>query len=111
MSNELKESMKTFAEIDKENTVVRVIVAESIDWCEKELGGVWVECFKKGAQRGNYPGPGYSYNAELDAFIPPKDFDSWVLDENTLLWIPPTPKPDSDLELMWDEESLGWIEE
>lgn len=54
----------------------------------------------------NYPGAGYSYDQSRDAFIPPKPFPSWVLDESCQ-WAPPIPKPEGDW--LWDEESMGWV--
>ena len=60
------------------------------------------------AFRGNYAGIGYKYDEELDAFIPPKPFDSWTLDEETFSWVAPVPMPE-DGEYVWDEEALGWV--
>jgi hypothetical protein len=60
--------------------------------------------------RKNYAGVGYTYNKELDAFIPPKPFASWVLDEETCLWNAPIAKPEDDKNYTWNEETLSWIE-
>ena len=60
--------------------------------------------------RKNYAGIGYSYNRELDAFIPPKPFDSWTLNNDTCLWLAPTPMPTDDKLYAWDEPTLSWIE-
>lgn len=59
--------------------------------------------------RKNFAGIGYSYSPELDAFIPPKEFDSWVLDTNTGLWNAPVDKPDDVLDYTWDEENICWV--
>jgi hypothetical protein len=59
--------------------------------------------------RGNYAGLGYLYNEELDAFIPPKPFESWVLDETTFLWGAPLPQPNDEKAYTWDESSQSWI--
>jgi hypothetical protein len=60
------------------------------------------------ALRKNFAGIGYDYNASLDAFIPPKPYDSWVLNEETCLWEPPTPYPDDGGTYQWDESSTSW---
>jgi hypothetical protein len=60
--------------------------------------------------RKNYAGIGYTYDSERDAFIPPKFFTSWVLDETTCLWNPPVEMPSDDKSYKWDEESLSWKE-
>lgn len=62
--------------------------------------------------RFNYAGIGYSYDEVRDAFIPPKPFNSWVLDEATCRWNPPTPYPENaeKYRYEWNEELLQWIE-
>lgn len=60
--------------------------------------------------RKNYAGIGYSYDAQRDAFIPPKPFASWVLDENTCLWNPPVAMPTDDKMYRWDEPTTAWVE-
>jgi len=60
------------------------------------------------ALRKNYAGIGYTYNRELDAFIPPKPYASWVLDEETCQWNAPIARPEGDNK--WSEETLSWIE-
>lgn len=60
--------------------------------------------------RKNYAGIGYTYDSERDAFIPPKLFPSWVLNETTCLWNAPVEMPSDDKPYKWDEESLSWKE-
>ena len=60
------------------------------------------------ALRKNFAGVGFSYNSELDAFIPYKVFESWVLNETTCLWEPPIPYPDDGNVYEWDEENIAW---
>jgi hypothetical protein len=60
--------------------------------------------------RKNFAGIGYTYNAQLDAFIPPKPFASWILDEETCLWNAPTPYPTDDKKYGWNEDILNWEE-
>jgi hypothetical protein len=58
--------------------------------------------------RGNYAGIGFTYDEALDAFIPPKPFESWVLNENTCLWEAPITYPEDGGEYFWDEETTSW---
>jgi hypothetical protein len=61
--------------------------------------------------RKNYAGMGYTYDAGRDAFIPPKPFDSWVLNEETCLWNAPIAMPVEDgKRYVWDETTVNWIE-
>ena len=60
------------------------------------------------ALRKNVAGVGFTYNSELDAFIPYKVFESWVLNETTCLWEPPIPYPDDGNVYEWDEENIAW---
>lgn len=58
--------------------------------------------------RKNYAGIGYTYNIELDAFIPPKLFDSWVLDEDTCQWKAPIEYPQDSNSYIWNEDKQEW---
>lgn len=61
--------------------------------------------------RKNFAGIGFTYDAQRDAFIPPQPYASWVLDEATCLWNPPTPAPVVDGKLFtWDEQTTSWVE-
>ena len=60
--------------------------------------------------RKNYGSIGYTYDEGRDAFIPPKFFPSWVLDENTCQWIAPIPKPTDNKMYKWDEVTISWVE-
>ena len=68
------------------------------------------------AFRKNYAGLGYTYDAERDAFIPPKPFNSWVLNETTCLWDAPIEMPadagtgEPPKRYTWDEDTVNWIE-
>ena len=59
--------------------------------------------------RKNYAGIGYSYDLTLDAFIPPKPYPSWVLDEQTCLWNAPVPMPTEGGPYVWDEATQSWV--
>ena len=61
------------------------------------------------ALRYNYAGIGYSYDENRDAFIPPQPFESWVLDEDTCLWVAPIAYPAEGVHV-WDEEAGNWVE-
>jgi hypothetical protein len=58
--------------------------------------------------RKNYAGIGYTYDSERDAFIPPKPFDSWSLNDDTCLWESPIEYPNDGEVYTWDEETLSW---
>lgn len=62
------------------------------------------------ALRKNYAGIGYSYDWQKDAFIPPKPFASWILDEQSCLWIAPIPYPSDGKEYVWNENQANWVE-
>lgn len=110
--------MAHFARIEN-NIVTQVIVADTKEWCEANLGGEWVQTsyntyggvHKLGGEplRKNYAGVGFSYDAEKDAFIPPQPYASWTLNEETCLWESPVPYPNDNNVYVWDEEKVDWI--
>ena len=59
-------------------------------------------------ERKNYAGIGFKYNESLDAFIPPQDFPSWILNEETCLWEAPVAKPDDGQKYDWNETTQQW---
>jgi hypothetical protein len=69
---------------------------------------VWKQTSYNGNIRKNYAGIGYSYDQTRDAFIPPKPFDSWILNEDTCLWEAPVAKPEDDNEYNWNETNKTW---
>jgi hypothetical protein len=58
--------------------------------------------------RKNHAGISYTYDEDRDAFIPPKPFNSWILNENTCLWNAPVAKPEDDNRYSWNESTLTW---
>lgn len=118
--------MAHFAELDENNIVKQVIVVNNneclLDCEENETVGVlfckslygsdtrWKQTSYNSNIRKNYASIGYTYDAQRDAFIPPKPFDSWLLDEETCLWQAPVPHPNDGKLYTWDEHSLNWIE-
>lgn len=114
--------MAHFAELDINNTVLRVIVVENsnildsegveqesigIEYCQALLGGNWKQTSFNNNFRTRFAGIGYTYNTELDAFIQPKPYNSWILDTETKNWVAPIPAPPG--EYVWDEEIGNWI--
>jgi hypothetical protein len=98
--------------------VTQVIVCDSQEWCEKNLGGTWVQtsyntiggvhATNGTPLRKNFAGIGYTYDSDRDAFIPLKDFPSWTLNEDTCLWEAPIPMP-TDAIYSWNEENQEWV--
>lgn len=60
--------------------------------------------------RKNFAGVGFTYDAQRDAFIPPKPYPSWLLNDDTCLWNPPVPYPDDGKQYTWDEATTSWVE-
>jgi hypothetical protein len=106
--------MAHFAEIDENNLVIKVLVTdnsapnEGYDWLVENLGGTWIQTSYNATIRKNYAGIGYTYDPARDAFIAPKPFDSWVLDEETCRWEAPTPYPTDGFTYFWNESDLAW---
>ncbi len=113
--------MSHWAELDENNKVLRVLVGDNNDpvgdegyqWLIDNLGGTWIKTSYNAATNGfrkNYAGIGYLYDATLDAFIPPKPFESWILNEETCRWESPVPMPSTPGMWTWDEETQTWID-
>lgn len=121
--------MAHFAEIDENNIVTRVLVVgddqedrgQEFLANDLDLGGTWlktsynthrgIHALEGTPLRKNYAGIGYSYNPTLDAFIPPKPFASWVLDEGTCDWNAPVEMPvEEGKRYLWNEDIVNWQE-
>jgi hypothetical protein len=108
--------MAHFAELNENNAVLRVLVTDNNDpngdegyqWLIDNFGGTWVKTSYNGNIRKNFAGIGFYYDETRDAFIPPKPFSSWILDEETCQWNSPTPYPNDSNFYFWDEETLSW---
>lgn len=121
--------MAHYAYLDENNIVTMITVGKN----EDDLPGNWEEYYgakrtsyntrggvyydsntnepaqdQSKAFRKNYAGIGYTYDSVRDAFIPPKPFASWILNEDSCLWEAPVPYPTDNLVYAWDEESLTW---
>ena len=119
--------MAHYAFLDENNIVTEVIVGkdegeEGVDWeahygafrgqtCKRTSYNTYGGVHSSGGTpyRKNYAGIGYTYDAGRDAFISPKPFASWLLDEETCLWNAPVPCPDDGNLYQWDEDSLSWV--
>jgi hypothetical protein len=109
--------MAHWAEIDENNIVLRVTVGDNNDpngdegykWLIDNLGGRWIKTSYNNNIRKNYAGIGFTYDEVRDAFIPPKPYESWLLDENTCQWHSPKSYPLDGLEYYWNEELVDWI--
>jgi hypothetical protein len=103
------------AELDHWDRVIRVIVVSNDlepnveQWCSDTYGGYWKQTSYSGSIRKNFAGISYTYNADLDAFIPPKPYPSWVLDDATCQWKAPVPMPQDGEMYEWDEAAGEWV--
>ena len=118
--------MAHFAQLDENNIVTQVIVVGNnellneegqereelgVAFCQRLFGGNWKQTSYNHNIRVRYAGIGYSYNSELDAFIPPKPYPSWRLERTTASWVAPVPKPSGELRgrsYAWNEERQEW---
>jgi hypothetical protein len=116
--------MAHFAQLDENNVVLQVIVvhnnelmdngqeseAKGIAFCQSLFGGNWKQTSYNGTIRKNYAGIGCVYDAQRDAFIAPKPYASWVLNESTCRWQAPISYPTDGKNYSWNEEQQNWIE-
>lgn len=114
--------MAHFAKLDKDNKVieVHVVANAALDPQNEEESGIvfltnwsdghtkWKQTSYNGRIRKNYAGIGFLYDPIRDAFIAPKPFNSWVLNEESCKWEAPVEKPFGNY--IWDESSLTWLE-
>ena len=119
--------MAHFAQLNDNNEVIAVNViadadcldgdnneseAVGIAFCQSLWGAdtTWKQTSYNSTIRKNFAGIGSTYDASKDAFINPKPYNSWVLDETTCKWKAPTDEPDDGKDYMWDEPSTSWKE-
>ena len=115
--------MAHFARIDGNNIVTQVIVVDNKDtadatgeekehigaaFCERLFGGTWKQTSYNATFRKNYAGIGYTFDAGRDAFIPPKPYASWVLNETTCQWQAPVAMPTDGAMYTWNEGTQSW---
>ena len=113
--------MAHYAKIS-EGIVINIISAEQdfIDTMVDTSPGTWLQASYNTSQgvhklggtplRKNFPGIGWSYDATRDAFIPPKPYPSWTLNETTCYWECPVAYPDDDKQYTWNETDQTWDE-
>ena len=120
-------NMAHYAFLDENNVVTEVIPGkdegqDGIDW-EKWYGDFRGQICKRTSYntvggihinggipfRKNYAGIGYTYREDIDAFVPPQPYPSWVLNENAN-WDAPVPMPVDDKKYSWDEQTTSWVE-
>lgn len=75
-----------------------------------EQDGITPSADQAKALRANYAGVGYFYDVDNDVFIPPKPFESWVLNKVTCLWQAPIEMPDDGKLYRWDDSAIQWVE-
>lgn len=118
--------MAHFAQLDKNNKVIQVVVTsnaktnEGLDWLLERFDGTWVQTSyntRAGQHslggtplRKNFAAIGYSYDPDRDAFIPPKPFQHWILNEDTCQWEAPIPSPTDGKIYEWDDATASWLE-
>ena len=116
--------MAYFARLDEKNVVIDVVgvdnsridnadglggEAKGAEFLKNLIGGRWVQTSYSASFRKNYAGIGYTYDKQKDAFIPPKPFESWILDEKTWQWKAPVDMPTDLPEYpWWDEDGQQW---
>lgn len=109
--------MSHWAELDDNNIVLRVLVGDNNDpagdegyqWLIDNLGGRWIKTSYNGNIRYNYAGIGYTYDPIDDAFIAPKPYQSWILND-AKQWEAPIAYPQDEKVYFWDEELGEWHE-
>lgn len=121
--------MGHYAQVENGKVVTVIKATKSfIDKYGERLGGNWIKTSyntrggvhhkphtqnpsesQEKSLRKNFAGIGYEYDSEKDAFIPPKPLESWVLNEDTCLWEPPTPPPGKPEDWGWDEDKKDWF--
>lgn len=116
--------MAHFAQLNDDNIVTQVIVvsnnelldngveseAKGIAFCQSLFGGNWKQTSYNGNIRKNYASIGYIYDANKDVFIPPKPWNSWILNELNYQWEAPVVYPNDGKNYVWFEPNQQWIE-
>lgn len=98
------------------NDVIKDDAGIECDWlgeqfCQSLYGAYtkWIQTSYTGRIYKNYAGVGYTFDPHRNAFIPPKPYESWLLNEDTCRWDPPVPYPTDGKLYVWDEETTSWI--
>ena len=110
--------MAHYAKVE-DGVVTQVIVADSKEWCQANLGGTWIQTSyntqggvnsRQGGEalHKNYAGIGYLFDGV--GFYAPSPYPSWTKDSETYLWEAPTPMPTDGKRYAWDEATTSWVE-
>jgi len=114
--------MAHYAKLDENNVVTQVVVIDNKDtadasgvekehigaaFCERLFGGTWKQTSYNGNKRKNYAGIGYTYRSDIDAFVAPKPFASWILNADAQ-WEAPVAMPTDGQMYTWDEATTSW---
>ena len=114
--------MAHFCKLDENNVVTQVVVIDNRDtadasgvekehigaaFCERLFGGTWKQTSYNGNIRKNYAGIGYTYRSDIDAFVAPKPYPSWILNANAQ-WEAPVAMPTDGQMYSWDEATTSW---
>jgi len=98
------------------NDVIKDDAGIECDWlgeqfCQSLYGAYtkWIQTSYTGRIYKNYASVGYTFDPHRNAFIPPKPYESWLLNEDTCRWDPPVPYPTDGKTYVWDEEVIGWV--
>jgi hypothetical protein len=118
--------MASFAKLNSNNIVITVesvvneVLKDSNGLEQESIGvqflktlynepnSVWVQTSYNNNIRKNHAGIGFTYDSQRDAFIPPKPYNSWILNETTCNWESPISKPDNENKYTWNEETQSW---
>lgn len=117
--------MAHFAQLNESNVVVEVMAVHNnellvngveseqkgIEFCTSLLGGRWVQTSYNNNFRKRYAGIGYTFDSNLNVFIPPKPFPSWLLDMQEYNWKAPVPYPENESpkKYLWSEDITNWV--
>lgn len=124
------QKLSNWAEIDKNNVVIRVLVGDNNDpagdegykWFVDNLGGTWIKTSYNTRNnvhllggtpfRGNYASPGYTYDGSFGVFLPPKPYASWKVDYEIADWVAPIAKPEDveGFKWAWSEPNQEWVQ-
>ena len=115
--------IKYFAKLSLSSKVIDIVMlnekiarteTQALNWLHKNYSyPFWVQTYKDKSKRKNFAGIGHYYDEDRDAFIAPKTYPSWILDEETCQWTTSVPRPTdwhSGKAYYWDEATLAWVD-
>ena len=110
IKNNIVQQVVVIGNADLTNSEGNEQEALGVSFCHSLFGadGTWMQTSYNNNIRKNYASVGFAYDSSRDAFIAPKPYASWVLNETTCRWEPPTPHPDDENYYEWDESTTSW---